>query len=303
MINPVSPSGSPLKGLPPKQLEIGIITIEKEDNTIPAPADWNDPSTYPDRGIFGGTHIGEDPISDGNILYTNESGTAIQQLFYDESGSYFILVAVYPFPGFEIGTDLILNNEGAIAIFKVDGSQDIMASTTGIGNIASPTINELTFSHQLTCLKYKVGAENQQASEWYGEITKIELIEQPDKIGLNVGKKANNISDNILTDEADVYIDYGAVDFPAEGNRTMPYPYSSATAKDFGYVLALPGQTYKFRITTEHRGAFYAEYTFSDPATAEAGTIYYLTFQMMESAKVVLTAVPAKEWWFDQTFN
>ena len=296
---------APVNGLPPRQLEIGIITVERAESSIPEPIDWNDVTTYPDRGLFGGDRIGEDPISDGNIEYTDQEGNVIQQLFYDDTGIYYFLVAMYPYAGSEIDSDLILDDTGASIIIPADGSQDIMASTLGWGNKDNPIVQPLVFSHQLTCLKYKIFAESDVAADLYGDIAAIELTGQPDYIGLNIGLKA--IGEEAIFDAAEKYIDYPTVDFPDEGNRELlPIPANTDGVGDFGYVLAMPKQTYTFRITTEKRGSFYATYDFSEnslPAIPQAGVIYCLTFRMMESAEIELTAAEAEEWWIDQTFD
>ena len=73
-IDPMNPTGGgpgvPGKGLPPEQLEIGIVTIEyfpsNPDNpNIPNSNEWADNVPYLDRGFFGGDKPGDTPQTPG----------------------------------------------------------------------------------------------------------------------------------------------------------------------------------------------------------------------------------------------
>jgi hypothetical protein len=104
------------------------------------------------------------------------------------------------------------------------------------------------------------------------------------------------------------------ISYPAVGSDgtavTTPLTIDHLDAITFGYMMALPAQTYKFKITTSVHGAsnpLYATYDFMTAAVPlakpAAGTIYNLTFTMMESDKIVLTAAPAEDWYLDQRFD
>lgn len=341
MIHPLLKNEEDRTGLPAKQLEVGIVTIEFgtiDNSTPPDVLDWKDLGNEPylDRGFFGGQIPGDDPVNyaddpdddsgatpdthasavwTGNIEYTNRDGDAIQQLFYDESGIYYYLVVVYPYAFIddlenvdeEGNGALILTSSGASVIFNVDGSQDIMASTMGGGNIEHPYIDPLTFSHKLTALRCYFVAESELAEMRYGNIKSVELIDQPSQIGLNIGKQANGESDALFNAKPNIKADYLPVRSTEEA-LLLPYPLDEetpATPVEFGYMLAMPAQTYTFRIITEVRNEanpLYVSYTF--PAGLPlAGTAYKLTFTMVETADIVLEVAAAEEWTFEQTFD
>ncbi|MDF9829918.1 hypothetical protein [Parabacteroides sp. PF5-6] len=342
MIHPIAGAGEQgTKSLPPYQLEIGIITTELFSLT--GIKDWDNETTYLDRGFFGGQYPGdkpenyegeadepEDPENElgkyastvwtGNIEYTNRMGTAIQQVFYDEmvGGVTYFLVAFYPYHAVydiakveeEENETMIWDDEGASVVFQVDGSQDIMASTMGFANIEAPFDTSLYFSHKLTALRCHFVAESELAEMRYGNILSVELMNQPEFIGLNIGKQAEaeEWDDELFDAAEDTQTDYSAV---RSSNDALPLPYPTeedtpATPIEFGYMLAMPAQSYTFRIITEVRdedNPLYATYTFPTDDLPLAGTIYKLTFTMVETADIVLEVAAAEEWTFDQTFD
>ncbi|MDH6313579.1 hypothetical protein M2137_002369 [Parabacteroides sp. PFB2-10] len=349
MIHPIPNSD----GLPPYQLKIGIVTIEfgsYENNTPPTVAEWNDPTTYLDYGFFGGQspndkpgnyteEASDDPITPdphagatgptvwtGNIEYTNRKGDAIQQVFYDEMGIYYYMVAFYPYHAIydienveedENGTIIWDDVLGAAVVFEVDGSQDIMASTMGGGNIEHPFTEALTFSHKLTALRCHFFAESALAKSLYGTIDSVKLINQPKRIGLNIGKQADagKYDDELFDAERGLTTEYPAVrpkdtnGNPVTGSLSLPTTYATAAAVEFGYMLAMPAQTYTFSIFTSIRGKnnpVYVTYDFDPEKTGVmplAGKIYNLAFKLLETAEIRLEAAEAEEWWFDQRYD
>jgi hypothetical protein len=322
--------------LPPKQLTIGIVSIDYP-GTAPTVAQWglDAYSPYIDRGYFGGNKIGDTPESmgkywNGNIEYTNRDGTADQFVFYDLRGNYYHFVCVYPYDDIinpENDGDTMQSAAGATVYFNIDGSGDIMASTRGWGNNEFPFGDNHTtdpaddgilhFYHKLVALRCKFEAETTTAIQGYGTITSVELTGQPDVVGLNIGANAEAPLTTALTDEKtdtisyraiaeyDVMADDGVTVVDAAGSvRTHPLTMEVTDPLAFGYVLALPATKYTFRIITSVHGAanpLYATYEFATPPAP--GTIYNLTFKMLESAKTVVEAAEAPEWWLDQTFN
>lgn len=331
----VDPGGmiDPLEaGLPPYQLKIGIVTIEfgnTENPDPPSVAEWNNETTYLDYGFFGGsvpddrpsnyeeTGSGDDPESridlgwTGNIEYTNRMGDAIQNVYYDEMGVYYYFVCVYPYHSIydienveedENGSMIWDDELGAAVVFEVDGSQDIMASTMGFGNIDKNFNETLYFSHKLTSLRCHFFAESELAKTMYGTIDSVKLVDQPLRIGLNIGKQAeaDKHEDELFDADSELKTDY-----PAVRSSEVSLPLT-ATSADFGYMLAMPAQSYRFKIFTSGRGKqnpLYAEYTFTDDDHPQAGKMYNLTFKMLETAEILLEAAEAKGWNFDQTFD
>ncbi len=289
-------------GLPPFQLSIGIVTTNYSNQSGPSVAEWADASTYLDPGFFGGPGLGVGTVTNGEIQYLNAEMSAVQKVFYDEMGVFYFLRAVYPYQG----ASLVRDAAGATVIFPCDGSQDILSSEIGWGNKNSPMINNgdpLAFSHKLTMLNCRFIAESEDAAQAYGDITSVELTGQPDQVGLNIGSNA------ISVPATSTATDYPMVDSTTDGDWALPFSpgaYDAADAKLLGYMLAVPARNYTFRITTQQRGPanpIYAAYDFGSGNTPASGTIYNLTFKMLETAEIVLTAAEAEEWWLDQTFN
>jgi hypothetical protein len=323
MIDPILANSGDLKGLPPKQLSIGIVTIETSSDAPTAP-DWGlvGNSPYLDKGFFGGNELGDTPTSmtpedaawNGNIEFLNEQGTGRQDVFYDPTGDYYHFVGVYPYAAITGG--LSTSSAGATVLFNIDGSQDIMASNSGRGNIDHPFAHDnhpddvLTFSHKLTALRCRFVAESAVAKALYGTINSVKLVGQPDVVGLDIGANALDPT-TPLTDERTAP---AGISYPAVGTGgvvvttplTLSDVYTSADAVEFGYIMALPQQTYTFEIVTSVHGAnnpLTVTYDFTAAAMPAAGTIYNLTFTMLETAKIELVAAPATEWWLDQTFD
>jgi hypothetical protein len=342
MIDPIAPfDDTNTKGLPPKQLEIGIMSIEINSDS-PTVANWGNSaySSYLDRGFFGGNYFGDSPTSlgaawNGNIEFTNSTGTALQDVFYSPTGEYYHFVCVYPFDDI-VGHEDITNSEiqesmrsgaGVTVYFNIDGSGDIMASTGGKGSIETPfgfnhndnpTDGTVVFSHKLTVLRCKFVAESAMAKTLLGDITSVKLIDQPSVVKLNIGANyldaTTPLEDanptNTTSYDAVVSANSAGTDDPVGSARvdalTLPDTYTTGDALEFGYMLALPAQTYTFRITTSVHGTnnpLTATYDFTAAAMPAAGTLYNLTFTMLETSEIVLTAAEPSEWWLDQTFD
>lgn len=297
------------KGLPPRQLPIGIMTVELPQASMPTVLQWDNETAYLDRGFFGGS-VPLPPgtsVFDGNIEYTNRQGTALQQVFYDEMGTYYYLVCVYPYESIVDPEDIEAMRDpltGVTVYFEIDGSHDVMASTAGMGNIDYPFNSALVFSHKLTSLRCKFVAESSVAKGLYGDIVSVELLGQPDVVALNVGANALDPT-TAVSDARTATVDYEAVRV-STGDMSLPDTYLTADAVEFGYMLAMPARKYTFRIFTQKRGPLYVTYDFDADNVGTrplAGWIYNLTFTMMESAEIKLEAAPATPWWLDQTYD
>lgn len=310
-------------GSPQGRLVIGIITsdyylptgVEKFDPGVLQPEDWG-MYTYLDRGHFGGdtgSSTGSGGVItyvSGNIKYTNADGTSIQNVFYDEMGMYYTLRLIHPYEykyvneekeTIDVNAKLILSSTGSQVLFDVDGSQDIMSSDVGWGNMDSPDGKVITtdkvdatekeksfrFHHQLVKLDLRLIAED-KASALYGKIGTVELINQPNQLLLD-------IASDKLTAASNPVSKYTPVDHPTD-SITL-----TATLKDCGYVMALPDSIYTFRITTANRLNFYIDAVFEGGAVA--GTAYPITFKFLASDEIELYAGKAEEWWYNSVFN
>ena len=247
-------------------------------------------------------------------------------MFYPLTGVYFYFVAVYPYAAIEAPENIDgMNNNGEIeVVLNLDGSHDVMTTGVGYGNIDHPwsitgdgtVIDEdvLVFSHKLACLNCLFIAESADAAATYGDIVKVELVDQPSQVTLNAGKLALDSTEPLAIAPTSIPTAYDAYRGGAAGNMTLPYSagaYDPDDAAGFGYFLALPNQTYTFRITTSAgnrpHNPIYVTYNFSTDTspstTVEAGTVYYLTFKMLETHEIAIEVSTSKEWWLDQEFD
>ncbi len=302
-------------GLPTEQMTIGILTGNYEmptDKTKPevSAADWG-MYTYLDRGYFGGPGLNATNISNGEIKYTNAAGTAIQSVFYDEAGMYYIFRAIYPFiykiDGEETGPELLLASNGSLVSFPVDGTQDIMTTNLGWGNmetkyevngkagqvLSDSTNHKLVFRHHLVRLDLKVSAAA-NAAEQYGKIGMIELIKQPNRV-------LYDITTDTLTSYSDLLYSYKMEGFPSDSITLLP-PQNNVPVKiDAGSVMALPASKYTFRIPTGNRLNFYIDLVF--PENLTPGTAFPITLEFKDAGEVILTYREPTHWWLDSTFN
>lgn len=318
--------------LPTKQLTIGVLTIEydpvdKNDPEIPAANTWAAGIPYLDRAIFGGNEIGDSPGNmadggdwNGNIAYTNRAGTALQHAFYRLTGTYFYFVALHPYAAIENPVDVaaMTDNGGISVTFNMDGSHDVMATNVGYGNIKNPWAydtfgdkkippDELKFLHKLACLDVRFVAENKEAGESYGDIIKVEVIDQPSQVKLNIGNQAHDNGEPLreLVPPSPRRA-YDAYRGGTSGGLALPYPSGTATPEGYGYFLVMPSQTYTFRITASamDRPTNPIEVTYDfGGVTVVAGTIYYLTFKMLETHQIDIQVATSTEWLLDQGFN
>lgn len=289
----------PQDGLPEEQLSVGIVTVNfrtSDPTTIqPDVNAWKGTSADFTRGYFGGPGLGASPVTNGEIKYTNEYGTVIQKVFYDETGEHYFIRVVYPYQDAE----LIQTDNGAAVVFsELDGSQDILCSNLGWGNITNPEIstNEtdrvVIFSHMLSLFRIKIEPENETAAAQYGLIKSIRIIDQPSSIIVGMIDLATEAYSSGDTD-------YYCVGFTPCGLTSGPV--------DAGYIMALPERKFTIEAETQNRLWLSVELDFATALepykTSAAGTVYDVTVKFMESYELKLEVSEAKEWWMNSEFD
>lgn len=290
-------------GLPDEQLTVGIVTVnyrtdDPADNQ-PGITAWRSTTADITRGYFGGPGLNASPVENGEIQYTNEEGTAIQKVFYDETGEHYFMRVYYPYEEDEEFTQFIQTEGGAAVVFEMDGQKDIMCSNLGWGNVYNPRVvtsaegAPMVFSHMLSLFRIKVKAENARAAEQYGKITGAMMYQQPKYTIVDM----MNRGIRPYTDEKE---NYYAVDFEE-------LPGLTTDEQDVGYIMAMPGQEFIIAAKSEKRRWLSAILNFStdeDPfRTSAPGTMYDVTLKFMESYQVHLEVEEAKEWWMDSEFD
>jgi len=296
-------------GLPPKQMAIGVAMIDHDtatpDSDPPAEVAWNGAVEWK-RAYFGGPGLKTGSAlatfvpTNGEISFTNDDGTAVNKVFYNDNGFYRFLRAFHPWEGAAVVPAV----GGGVVLMPIDGSQDIICSNMVYGSAESkmsytpPYVDKpLIFSHLLTKLNIRLVAEDAAAIVQYGKIMAIEVLDQPNMVSVN-------ISSGLLEAASSLAYPYGVVDFLA--NATLPAPAilnpePFDDAVQFGYVMVVPAKTYTIRIETELRLTFYVDVVFAAPA--DAGKAYNITLQFMVADEILIFAQEAPQWWLNSTFN
>lgn len=326
-VDPINPVNH--LGLPPVQLDVGIVTVnyETEDPSNPDGGQpdieaWSTTTADWTRGYFGSISVGDvvggviltdnTPPTNGEISYTNEDGTLIQKTFYDDYGEHYFLRVVYPFhhgTNGEYAAELVQTpGRGAGVVFSgLDGSQDILCSNLGWGNIYQPLIEteagagNLVLSHMLTMFRVFVKAGDDTAITQYGNVTEDEngnpglrLTDQPASVRFDmIDLEANPGSD--LTH-------YYASEFPDN-----PVVLDNTSGTYIGYMMALPAQKFRVEVFTAERAWIHGEFSFATDSNpyriSEAGKIYDITLNLVEAYEIQIKVSTPKEWWMNSTFD
>lgn len=298
----------PENGLPKNQLDVGIVTVNFSTtdpaNVQPDLDAWKGVTADYTRGYFGGPGLGAATITNGEIKYTNDDGTAVQKVFYDETGECYYVRVVYPHHNAEFTQ---ADNGAAVVFNELNGTQDIMCSNLGWGNMDQPTMKTnydtdpaidtpgdsvIVFSHMLSLFRIKVVAENATAIVQYGNITNVKIIDQP-----------NSVKVDMIDLAAEPYA-FPETDFLIPEFQARPL---TITPDSVGDIMVLPARNFTIEAQSENRLWLSADFNFAtaeDPyATSAAGTIYEITLKFMEGYKMELDVIAAKEWWMDHEFN
>ncbi|MDH6357166.1 fimbrillin family protein [Parabacteroides sp. PF5-9] len=346
----INPQNSPgVEGLPPQQLDINIITVNyttSEPSKISGQPDleaWSGQTADFTRGFFGentdfttgnnGNPIipiadREDQIpNSGRIEYTDESGTSVQKVFYDENGEYYFVRLFYPYDEEDTEFTSSTAGLGASIIFRnVDGSQDILCSNLGWGNTLNPLITtaidldedgdtddgedlegEIVFSHMLSLFRIWIKPDNKavvgddgSTTAQYGKIKNVQVARQPSTLIADAMRGViQPLNDPFETN-------YKANDFPANGLYLSwdinEEPEGQAITNSAGYVIVYPGlNEYRIEVETERHMWVHGELSFTSPP--KPGKIYDITITMKEAYEIEVIETKVADWWMDHVFN
>lgn len=332
----------PQAGLPPVQLDVNIITVNytTADPLMdqPGPAAWQGQTADVTRGFFGenagytaahnnnplipeGDREGFKP-DNGRIEYTDEDGSAVQKVFYDEGGEYYFVRIFHPYENTEFTSSM--GTLGASIIFnEVDGNQDILCSNLGWGNIYNPEVETaagktgLVFSHMLSLFRLYITAENDQVvngtppppvegstiigTGQYGQISNARIRFQPGAL------IADAMDGEIIPLPGDpLEKEYFANEFPTpfslESKDIAPFP-GRGEPRYAGYIMVLPGQSeYRLEVLTERMWA-YGDLKFAEGKEPLPGKVYDITLEMKESYELKVVPSDPTDWWMDHVFD
>jgi hypothetical protein len=270
--------------------------VDHAPSPIPDTQDWN--GALWKRAYFGGPGLKSGAALDGfvpangEIKFTNAEGTAINKVFYDETGLECFLRAFHPYEG----ASMVTTAEGGTVRFPINGSQDIMYSNIGHGNMnpGNTAITKLTFEHLLTKLNIYLYAEAGAVSPnaLYGDIEGVGILFQPDWATLNIFE----VETQGLHPVPPMSTRHSVVDLP-------PNQMLTTTPLCFGYVMVIPDVTYTIRVQTQYRLSFYTEITLPGAGLFQPGTAYDVTLRFLASDELILYAAHPTEWWMDHTFD
>lgn len=285
--------------------------------------------------------------TNGHIEYVNESGDYIQRVFYpEEPDEYYYVRVAYPWQGFDQFIQMPDNTGAALVFSNLTGHEDILCSNLGWGSQAQPVIETdctipnpaldpeslysvdpytpdydpddypthvsvLKFSHALAQLRFWVVAENERAKEQYGDIKKIVVRFQPDKIALRMidaqtmraqdAVDRDYLSDFFIIDTlSNSAIEIYNPDYVPAEHGNIPQGTSA------GRVMVMPDYTFRIEAETSLRKWIGADYEFKvdgDVGKILPGHIYDVTLKFMEAYKLAIEMTDAGEWWMDSVFD
>ncbi len=305
----IDPDGN---GFPPVQLPVGIVTV---NHTIADPAadpaayrpgltQWAGSTVMSRRGYFGGPGLNTTAVTNGEIEYTNDEGTAIQRVFYEDNGTWYFSRVFYPLLEESTGapiSEIVQTPRGAeVSISPLDGSQDVMCSNLAWGNVDNPVMStdapggEIVLSHLFSLLKVQVKVENDRAATQFGAINEIVLRFQPAGVRINMM--------NLALSPSELQVDYPLVSAPG----VMPITVGTS-AVDAGYVMAPPATAFRFEAMTARRRWVHANLNFATQIAPSAmsipGTAYEVVITLMESYEVVVGVQPIGNWYMDSVLD
>lgn len=305
----IDPQGAPYAGLPPHKLDVGIVTVNYTTvNPLidqPTLAAWSGSTADITRGYFGGDGVNgpnSTIITTGEIFYTSDDGMAVQKVFYDETGQHYFVRVIYPYDNAEFTQT---SNGAGILFSDMDGSNDIMCSNLGWGNLYNPEIRTgdagtdsiIILSHMLSLFRVNLEIEA-DAQGQYGQIESVRIAGQPDEVVVDMMDPA------IYASVSSSLTDYYTIGFTPFSFASLPDPTVIVPA---GYVMVMPSQTFTVEIKSEKRLWLSAEIDFTtaeDPfATSAAGTIYDINLTLREAYQMEVDIVSADEWWMDTVFD
>ncbi len=321
------------QGLPPTQLTVGIATVgyTSADPAVdqPGTAAWSGTTVSLSRGYFGGPGLNPPTVSTGEIQFTDEDGTRIQRMLYDEGGEYYFAHVYHPFvnaSGDPVSKIQPTAEGASLVISGLDGSQDVMFSNLAWGNVdhvemttAAVPNSEVILSHMFSLFRVKVKAESEKAATQFGQIEDFILRFQPAGVGIDMISLDVTPSSSDRTDYPMVGFAQFAL-FSMEGGVRVAKPgvfdvrnpdgsmlRDAETPLDAGYVMALPATGFRFEALTEDRLWVQANVSFATTEDAFAksapGTAYDVVITLMESYEVQWEVQPVKYWWLDSVFD
>lgn len=148
--------------------------------------------------------------------------------------------------------------------YTIDGDMDIIATNENSGKKSVP-FGEITFDHLLTQLQFEVIASSAEVATAWGELSKIELTEQPTALELKLtdsnklAAAENPIKASLIT----------------KGYTEAAIPIGAATSA--GYIMILPGQTSIPLTVTTVNGTKSINVTLANNVATEKGKAHKIT--------------------------
>ncbi len=296
-----------IDGLPEAPLTVGIVTLSyaTTDPTTDQPnADaWMSATANLSRGYFGGPGVNAAVVENGEINYTDEAGSAIRRLFYEENGGHYFTRVVYPFVSSDDEqtriADLNQNPLGTeVIISGLDGTQDVMCSNLAWGNIHNPKMTtaidggEIVMSHLFSRFGVKVRVESHKAATQFGTMQSFVLKDQPSSVGINMIN-------------LDVVSSHELTDYHMEDLIPLQLDQIGDATLGAGYVIAPPDGEFRFEVLTTNHGWVQGIVSFADmpEGISLTGYTHDIVLTFMESGEVEIVVSEPDEYWFDWVFD
>lgn len=219
----------------PIELKAGVMEISTKaaieqgkgfDATVIASATQDNYSKL----LWADKNAGDITVADGGaVSFTTDQ-------YYPADGSTIYMVGIAPRPSETISAGKV--------DYTITGAEDIMLATEISGSKKEdvPTSKELNFNHLLTQLKIDVVAENQDASDAWGTITSIQVLDAATVLTLDINNKSI---------DAATAPDKKALDI--QGFTTgMTIPTNTAGSAGYSMLLPQASSVYQLLVKTSN---------------------------------------------------
>ena len=132
-----------------------------------------EPRAYTGKG-YDGKNNGDVVDIYGTADFDDGQPKLLNNAVYPQSGVQVDFIGLHPQEGW--ATE---NNDGKVAVFAFDGSQDVMFASKQTGTYAETNdianVLELNFQHLLTWLKIKIKAESEMVAKSWGKVVEMKI--------------------------------------------------------------------------------------------------------------------------------
>lgn len=212
-----------------------------------------EPRAYTGIG-YNGKNNGDVVDIHGTADFDDGQPKLLNDAVYPQSGVQVDFIGLHPQEGWTTE-----NNEGKVAVFTLNGSQDVMFASKKTGTYAETNdvtnVLELNFQHLLTWLKIKIKAENEMVARSWGKVLEMK-ISSKNRVSIDLTKNYS-FEECVSFSGDDDWLSLRAIGTDAEFPSTGGFDLTNTERyNEEAYVLCQPVVA-----TSEDMGKPTAEYS------------------------------------------